>query len=134
MALTDTAEYWNDIKNNYPYRGRQFTHAKGYNCSHINVGSGNIRTSEWLNDVNCFECLKAIEENGNIYGLKEGISPKQQSAIDKEKHRFRYGKCDKCGSPLQPRKNKSNGQWFLGCSNYPKCRNTKKYVSVGKNI
>lgn len=26
MAMSDTAEYWEDVKRNYPYTGTQFTH------------------------------------------------------------------------------------------------------------
>jgi DNA topoisomerase-1 len=36
--------------------------------------------------------------------------------------------CDKCGSPMSVRTAK-NGK-FLGCSSYPKCRNTSE-ISVG---
>lgn len=85
---------------------------------------GQTRTSDYVNDINCYECLKALKEKGNIFNLKEGISKSQQSEIDKEKHKFRHGKCS-CGSPFTIRTNKTNNQQFLGCLNYPKCKNTK---------
>lgn len=123
MCLSDMAEaWWREPK--MPYMGRDFVHIPNSTCGHINPQSGNTDTSEYLNDINCFACLKLIEENGNIYNLKEGISKRQQSAIDKEKHRFRFGKCE-CGSPMCKRKNKKTGQEFLACLQFPKCKITK---------
>ena len=49
--------------------------------------------------------LELIKQNGNIYELKDGTSKREQSKIDKEKHRFRFGKCE-CGSPMTIRVNK----------------------------
>lgn len=37
--------------------------------------------------------------------------------------------CDKCGSPMVVRKAKTDGSSFLACTAFPKCRNTKPYVS-----
>lgn len=124
MCLSDTAEYWLDVKNSRPYNGRHFTHIPNSTCGHIKKETGNTDVSEYLNDINCFACLKLIEQNGNVYGLKDGISKRQQSEIDKEKHRFRFGKCD-CGSPMVIRKNRKDNKEFLGCKNYPKCKRTK---------
>ena len=125
MALSDTAEYWwNEPR--MPYMGKQFVHIPNSTCGHINPNTGNTDISEYLNDVNCYACLKLLEQNGNIYGLKEGISKREQSRIDKEKHRFRYGKCE-CGSPMTIRKNSKTGEQFLGCVNYPKCKKTKRF-------
>lgn len=126
MCLSDTAEYWWDVKNRTPYQGRQFIHIPNSTCGHIRIETSNTVTSEYLNDINCFACLELIKQNGNIYGLKEGISKRQQSKIDKEKHRFRYGKCE-CGSPMTIRKNSKTGEEFLGCVNYPKCKKTKRF-------
>lgn len=128
--MTDTAEDW--FYHNYPkmpYMGRHFVHIPNSECGHIRDWTGNIDTSEYINDINCFACLELIEKNGNIHGLKEGISRREQSKIDKEKHRFRFGKCD-CGSPLCERVNKQKGTKFLGCINFPKCRKT--YNSILK--
>jgi hypothetical protein len=36
--------------------------------------------------------------------------------------------CPKCGSPMKLRKSKSGSQ-FWGCSKFPKCRGTKKYIT-----
>ncbi len=34
--------------------------------------------------------------------------------------------CKRCGSVMVERKNKKTGEEFLGCNNYPKCRNTER--------
>ena len=107
-----------------PYSGRDFIHIPNSECGHIKRETRNTDTSEYINDINCFACLKLIEQNGNIYQLKEGVSKRQQSAIDRDKHRFRFGKCS-CGRPMCERKNSKTGEVFLGCSNYPKCKLTK---------
>ena len=119
------AEYWFDARTpNSVYMGRHFIHIKDSKCGHFNPQTGNVDSSEYINDINCFACLKLIKENGNIYELKEGISKLEQSKIDKEKYKFRFGKCD-CGNPLCERINKLSKQKFLGCTDYPKCKKTK---------
>lgn len=126
MCLSDTAEYWwREPK--MPYSGMHFVHIPNSTCGHIRKETGNTDTSEYLNDINCFACLELIKQNGNIYNLKEGLSKREQSKIDKEKHRFRFGKCT-CGSPMQERRNKITGQKFLGCIQYPRCKNTKSLI------
>ena len=87
MSLSDTAEYWWDVKSYHPYMGRHFIHIPNSICGHINKQTGNTDTSEYLNDINCFACLDLIKQNGNIYNLKEGISKRQQREIDMEKHK-----------------------------------------------
>ena len=124
MCMSDTAEDF--FYHNYPkevYTGRHFVHIPNSTCGHIRPWTGNYDTSEYVNDINCFACLELIKQNGNVYGLKEGTSKREQSKIDKEKHRFRFGKCE-CGSPLCERINKQTKIKFLGCINYPKCKKT----------
>jgi len=125
MCLSDTAEYWWGVKSHYPYMGKQFIHIPNSTCGHIRKETGNTTISNYLNDINCYACLELIKQNGNIYNLKEGTSPQQQSIIDKEKYRFRFGKCE-CGSPMIIRKNSKTGQEFLGCLQYPKCKKTQQ--------
>ena len=124
MSLPDSAQYWDDIKKRSPYMGEIFFHI-GEMCSHYKPETGNILTSKYLNDINCYACKKLIKENGNIYGLIDGVSKREQKAIDKEKHKFRFGKCPKCENPLRKRMNKIQNVEFLGCSNYPKCNHTQ---------
>lgn len=124
MSITDSTAYWWALKDRQPYYGETFYHI-GDVCKHYNPKSGNILTSKYLNDINCHHCKKLIEENGNIYDLQEGISPMQQSAIDRDKYKFRFGKCSKCGQPMNERTNKIKNTKFLGCSQYPKCKHTE---------
>ena len=122
MSMSDTAEYWADVKSsNHIYMGIDFTHIPNSNCGHFR--KGNSDSSKYLNDINCFACLELIKQNGNIYGLKEGTSKREQSKIDKEKYRFRFGKCE-CGQPLRERINSITKAKFLGCFNYPECKKT----------
>jgi DNA topoisomerase-1 len=37
--------------------------------------------------------------------------------------------CDQCGSPMVVRKAKASGSSFYACTSFPKCRNTKPFVS-----
>jgi len=127
MSLSDTAEYW-WREPRIPYSGKQFTHIPNSTCGHIKKETGNTDTSEYLNDINCYACLKLIEENGNVYNLIEGTSKREQSKIDKEKHRFRFGKCD-CGHPMTIRINNTTKERFLGCKMYPRCKNTKSITA-----
>lgn len=125
MSLSDMAEaWWREPK--MPYMGKDFVHIPNSTCGHINPVTGNTDTSNYLNDINCYACLKLIKENGNIYNLLEGTSKREQSLIDREKHRYRFGRCD-CGSPLQKRKNGKTNQEFLGCITYPACKKTKPF-------
>jgi hypothetical protein len=123
MGMSDMAEaWWKEPRK--PYSGRDFIHIPNSECGHIKRETRNTDTSEYINDINCFACLKLIEQNGNIYQLKEGVSKRQQREIDRKKHKYRFGEC-KCGSPMRERKNSKTGEVFFGCSNYPKCKMTK---------
>lgn len=131
MSLPDGAEYWQDVKNRTPYTGRTFRHHPTHTCSHFNKRSGNALRTPYKNDVNCFECAQAIE-NGNLEGIIGDIAPEYFYLGKKEKKRYNaqklfeetHGKCS-CGSDWKIRTNKTNNTQFLGCSNYPKCKNTK---------
>lgn len=41
--------------------------------------------------------------------------------------RFPGDPCDKCDGKYVLRRNSLNGSKFLGCDNFPKCKNTRKY-------
>lgn len=124
MSLPDSAEYWQDVKRNYPYTGKQFYHIPGADCGHRH-----LHEAKKLGNINCFACLELIK-NGYDHGLEEGTyltrsERKHQAAINKRNEfNEKYGKCS-CGCEWVIRKNKSTGQEFLGCNNYPKCKNTK---------
>lgn len=57
-----------------------------------------------------------VERVQHVKNIKENIS------VDKEK--VRNNVCPKCGGQLVPKKGKYGA--FIGCSNYPECRYTRK--------
>ena len=77
MSLSDTAEYWNDVKANRGYSGKNFfLHAKGCQCGHFHV-----METRYLNEIDCYACLKIIAEMGNIFNLKEKRIIKTKSRL-----------------------------------------------------
>ena len=125
MSLPDSAEYWWDVKNNYPYTGTQFYHIPNADCGHRH-----LHEAKKLGNVNCYACLELIK-NGYEHGLEEGIyltnSERKQKREERRIDEFNkiHGLCS-CGSRWQIRTNKKTGQQFLGCLQYPKCNNTKQ--------
>ena len=125
MAMTDTAEYWHDVKAHRPQN--DFYHAKGLDCNHRH----HVET-EYLADVTCHACLRILKDDPNRVEMKDGNAPKyyyltKAGAKRARKHDAfveKHGKCS-CGCNWVVRTNKSNGAEFLGCSNYPKCKGTK---------
>ena len=123
--MTDTAEYWEDVKRNYPYIGPDYYHIPGYDCGHRH-----LYEAKKLGDVNCNACLKAIKE-GYVHNLPEGKTlskseKKRLSAIKKQEEL--YGKCS-CGHLREIRVNITTKVKFLGCSDYPKCKLTTSLVT-----
>lgn len=120
MCLSDTAEYWQDVKRNYPYTGTNFYHIPNVDCGHRHMF-----TAKLLGDVNCYSCLKLIKE-GYIHNLREGITiskaEKKRLAYIKSQETL-YGRCS-CGGLRMKRRNNKSQQEFLGCNNYPKCKIT----------
>jgi ssDNA-binding Zn-finger/Zn-ribbon topoisomerase 1 len=120
MALTDTAEYWNDVKNNYPYTGPNYFHVTGFECGHRHMF-----IAKKLGDVNCRGCLKLIEQ-GNDPKLPPGktlsTGEKKHLAWEKQQEEL-YGRCE-CGSLRTIRMNKLTSKKFLACQSYPKCKKT----------
>jgi ssDNA-binding Zn-finger/Zn-ribbon topoisomerase 1 len=132
MCLSDTAEYW-WREPRMPYTGRDFKHNPNHKCSHYNPASGNVATTVYIGDINCYECIKNMDNDITLkIGLKKGNAPetfymsikgrKQYNA--QKKFNEKYGLCS-CGSIWRIRKNKSTGEQFLGCSSYPRCTKTK---------
>lgn len=131
MSMSDTAEYWEDVKKKRPKPSITYYHIPNGVCSHYNKASGNTLTTPYIGDINCRECMLKIK-NGYTENLIEGKAPEtfymsrrvrkafNAAKIFNEKH----GKCS-CGSHWAIRRRKSDGKEFLGCSNYPHCNNTK---------
>jgi len=125
MALSDTAEYWQDIKSHYPYMGREFYHIPMADCGHRH-----LHEAKRIGDVNCFSCLKLIEEGfdpklpeGKTDFRSKGQKKRDRSAEASRIERERLGKCS-CGCQRVMRFNTLKQRYFLGCSNYPKCKTT----------
>ena len=122
---TDTAEYWQDVKRNYPYCGPNYFHIPNYDCGHRH-----LYIAEKLGDVNCNSCLKAIAE-GVEHSLLEGktISRSEKNRLAAIKHKEElYGRCT-CGALRTIRTNTKTKKTFYGCTNYPKCTITTKHLN-----
>ncbi len=120
MSLPDTAEYWNDVKRNYPYVGPDFYHIPNIDCGHRHLFEAKL-----LGDVNCYSCLKLIKE-GVEHNLNEGktLTKKEKKYLRYiEEQEKLYGRCS-CGELRTIRVNKVKDIKFLGCTNYPKCKIT----------
>ena len=83
-----------------------------------------------LTDPHCRKCEKRLTEGENWtvsrrkkydYICKECSSPKPiitpNEVVD----------CPKCDTQMVLRKNRSNGNYFWGCSSFPYCRGTRPY-------
>ncbi len=58
--MTDTAEYWNDVKARTRRSKRVFTHVQGLECGHYHV-----QESVHANDIDCYACIKLIKAKIN---------------------------------------------------------------------
>lgn len=125
MSMSDTAEYWFD--KNMPRSFNTFRHAEKIDCGH----NHNTKDTPYIDDVECNACKKIIKET-NPEWLKAGKAPETFYMSHREKKKFNkqkrfndeHGKCP-CGCNWMVRKNRTTGNEFLGCVNYPKCKNTK---------
>lgn len=102
MSLSDTAEYWADVKSHFRNRGNEMVfHDPGFICDNPKREFHGM--AEYIEDVNCYRCRRNFKANGT-----------QLPSM----------KCT-CGKMMVFRINKTTKKEFLGCSNYPKCKNTK---------
>jgi len=60
----------------------------------------------------------------NHIDVLKGFFPSFKAELDKAYVEFGGDLCEKCGSPMSTRTTKT-GDKFMGCSAYPKCKNTK---------
>ena len=58
--MSDTAEYWWDIKSRRSPK-RVFVHLKEHNCGHFHLFE-----AKKIKDVDCYDCLKHIEQTPNL--------------------------------------------------------------------
>lgn len=94
-----------------------YVHHPSYSCSHKKPG--NMRTSQFIEDISCRECLRVI---------KSGLASAGRRSENKLRVTTDKVRCE-CGAAMVKRVNKVTGQEFLGCSDFPKCRITYKTKS-----
>lgn len=59
MSLSDTSEYWQDVKKRIDKH--VFTHIKNKDCGHFHV----VESNE-LKDIDCYACKKIIENDAEL--------------------------------------------------------------------
>jgi len=79
MSLSDTAEYWHDVKK--PFYKFTFTHIKGIDCGHSHRCE-----SDELNDINCHACKNILENDQELKLKLESNNGKRY-----RKHRNKKG-------------------------------------------
>lgn len=70
----------------------------------------------------------SITKVNQLIGRKLNLTHDNRIRVD-EVH-----SCPKCNSPLKKRKNSFTGEFFWGCSSYPKCRYTSDFISNGNKV
>lgn len=80
------------------------------------------RFGKFLSCSNYPECKNAKP----LEGKGEEKTPEQSKELDDLKEKFKDKKCEKCGSPMEVKTGRFGP--FLGCSNYPECKNIVSIV------
>lgn len=129
MALSDTAEYWQDVKASFGRTKHKFTHVPNFDCGHFH-----IRDAQYINEVDCYACKKALEE-GLEHSLKseqqfkDKIENRRQQKANKQKKKaikkLPNNPICSCGFVMIKRSNSTSHAKFWGCSQYPICKQTK---------
>ena len=84
MSLTDTAEYWIDVKR--PSTKRVFIHIKGVDCGHYHVAESNE-----LHDIDCFTCKKIIKSDLELKNnLEQNNGKRRKKWENKRKNKKGY--------------------------------------------
>lgn len=88
-------------------------------------------------NITCPRCRTMLSEDDELMATFKKLSPEVHIPIpkptpycgvpinDSQLEQIRLT-CD-CGADMKIRINKSSGNKFLGCSRFPKCKNTKPY-------
>ena len=126
MAMTDTAEYWDDVKRSR-YSKNHFYHGIGVDCGHRHN-----HETKYVDDVECKACKRILATSEKPESMVDGSAPKYyymtknaaKAARKADALREQRGKCD-CGGHWVERMNKATQKPFLGCQHYPRCKNTK---------
>ena len=154
MSMADTAEdFWAHKKYQSRERKRVFTHKIGLDCGHFHInetkknknvdcyaclkllGSANAETWEpkcqFCHNENVVRCNDLPTTTYtcpvcHIVRVSKGDDVLERLRAYKQKNSKQVSnKCD-CGGNMIKRRNGSTGESFYGCSNYPKCKNTKQ--------
>lgn len=123
MCLSDTAEYWNDIKSSsnryHP------THASVARC-HLSNGT----VSNNPDDVDCWYCKKLMTDEVKAEMLKKhennlrNRARSEKHKQEKKAKKLGQGICT-CGKAMIKRQNSKDKTYFKGCTNYPICKHTE---------
>jgi len=127
--MSDTAEYWFDIKNRHVYTGPDYYHIPDFDCGHKHWFE-----AKFIDEVNCNSCKKALQD-GLEHNLKSVEDHKRHDANKllqranniKNKWKQKYPNnpdCPSCGFVMIEKVNKSNGNKFWGCCQFPNCKKT----------
>lgn len=88
---------------------------------------------EFTSDASRFAAGKPIKlVSGHQLNSLIGYAPTATGAQILEQESSSSAKaaaCPKCGSPMTSRKNRATGKSFLGCTSYPRCRETRESTS-----
>jgi len=121
--MSDSAEYWHDVKSHKGNLRHVFTHIKGIPCGHYH-----IEETKEFRHIDCKSCQKIVAEMGNIFNLDMRTHKEYK---EEEKKKKEENKCS-CGSQMKIRTNSKTDEKFLGCQRYPKCKNTKPLIKTLK--
>lgn len=77
MSLSDTAEYWQDVKGDGVYiHKHKFTHVKGLDCGHFH-----LMESDELDSIDCFACKKLIEADSEMKARLKSNNGKREAML-----------------------------------------------------
>ena len=130
--MTDTAEYWQDVKKKSAYVGVQYSHIPDIDCGHRHLHETSI-----IKNINCNACKKLLTPEIikvlNDASVKE-IANKDRALMRREKkarskRKKRIIKLNLipciCTHSMAIRTNHMTNEQFYGCTNYPVCKHTK---------
>jgi hypothetical protein len=135
MSLSDTAEYWQDVKA-YRVQKPVFTHKSGLDCGHFHK-----HETKKNKKVTCYACIKLLGTEPKCKVCKDSQITDEDWKT-KDTHTFTCKGCNQvrtkigkapepvnndceCGGKMIIRSNTKTGEKFKGCSNYPACKKTQ---------
>ena len=135
MTLSDTTEYWKDIKNNFNRFYVSYIHLKGKECNYFHKCE-----DDNIGNVTCPACIKLFTDEEKIEYSKiqkkrekrrrQKQNRKNRTSLEwylADQKRIGYSFCI-CGKPMVKRTNRKTKEDFWGCWDYPKCKHTENIV------